>query len=124
MIVKVKLEAVYRNKQIVKKGTPDEKEIDKVSIKIAEPVTIEEGVSVPIDKWVSTFKTNGTESFEQGQEVKVDITQNGDFFNFSVPDMSGERLTDLEKRVDALEGGSTTIGVQGQGQDAPGDIDI
>ena len=124
MIVKVKLEAVYRNKQIVKKGTPDEKEIDKVSIKIAEPVTIEEGVSVPIDKWVSTFKTNGTESFEQGQEVKVDITQNGDFFNFSVPDMSGERLTDLEKRVDALEGGSTTIGVQGQGQDAPDDIDI
>lgn len=103
MIVKVKLETVYRTTQVVKKGTPDEKEIDKVAIKITESVMID-GVSVPTDKWISTFKTKGTESLEGGQEVKIDITQNGDFFNFSVPDMSGERLTELEKRVGILEG--------------------
>lgn len=122
MIKKVKLETVYRTTQVVKKGTPDEKEIDKVAIKITESVIID-GVSVPTDKWISTFKTKGTESFEGGQEVTVDITQNGDFFNFSVPDMSGERLTDLEKRVTTLEG-CTAKNIPSEGTIDPEDIPV
>ena len=44
MIKQVKLEAVYFDKQMVKKGTPEEKEIDKVTIKLSEAVTTDEGI--------------------------------------------------------------------------------
>lgn len=86
MLQKVKLTQVYRGKQLVKKGTPDEKEIDKIAIK-----TEQHG-----DVWLSSFKTRGTEKFMAGQEVELSVEQNGDFYNFSLP-------SELEMRVFALE---------------------
>ncbi len=97
MLKKVKITAVYRGKQLVKKGTPDEKEIDKIAIKI-EPVIVD-GISFGGDEknaWLSTFKVNGTENFVEGTEVELNIEKKGDYFNFSLP-------TALEKRVLALE---------------------
>lgn len=86
MLQKVKITAVFRGKQIVKKGTPEEKEIDKIAIK-----TETHG-----DVWLSSFKTRGTEGFIEGMDVELDITQNGQYYNFNLPSA-------LEKRVMALE---------------------
>ncbi len=97
MLQKVKITAVYRGKQLVKKGTPDEKEIDKIAIKI-EPVVVG-GISFGGDDktaWLSTFKVNGTEKFVEGMEVELSLEKKGDYYNFSLP-------SDLEKRVMALE---------------------
>lgn len=99
MLQKVKIKQVWRGTQLVRKGTPDEKEVDKVSIK-----TEQHG-----DNWLTTLKTRGTEDLAEGQEVELSIEQKGQYYNFSMP-------SDLEKRVAVLEDivlpktGSTTAG--------------
>ena len=113
MIVEVKLEAVFRGKQVVKKDTPDEKEIDKVGIKIVESVTVD-GEAVPTDKWLSTLKTEGTEDFAEGQTMKIDIykSKKGDFFNFSVPEVTRKEVKELSERVEKLEDAVSVDGEQ------------
>jgi len=62
------------------------------------------------EKWLSTFKVVGTEKWEEGMEVEVNIQEKGDFLNFSVvggatitPNPLEERITKLEERVKELE---------------------
>lgn len=89
MIQKVKLTRVYRGKQIVKKGTPDEREIDKVAIK-----TDQHG-----DSWLSSFRVRGTESWNDGDEVSIEVEQNGQYYNFKPVSNTEIRLQKLEEAV-------------------------
>lgn len=60
------------------------------------------------DKWLSTFKTKGTEDWKEGMEVEVNVSEQGDFLNFNPVGGSagGARATAspaLEARVKKLE---------------------
>ncbi len=59
------------------------------------------------DKWLSTFKVAGTENWEEGMEVEINIIEKGDFMNFSVVGSSNTpspSITNkLEDRVSKLE---------------------
>lgn len=61
------------------------------------------------DKWLSTFKTRGTEGWEEGMEVQVNVSEKGDFLNFDPVGGSAaayspsKGASDLEPRVAALE---------------------
>lgn len=58
------------------------------------------------DEYLSTFNVKGTEGWEPGVEVQVEVTKNGDFFNFKpvgVPLSTSKPSSDLEKRVEKLE---------------------
>lgn len=60
------------------------------------------------DKWLSSFKTRGTEQWEPGMEVQINVQENGDFMNFT-PVISGSQPVagaptgDFEKRLKRLE---------------------
>lgn len=75
----------------------------KVGIK-----TVEHG-----DKWLSTFKTKGTEDWTEGMTVQIEVSESGDFLNFNP--VGGAKATAspaLEVRVkkleDAVFGGAKT----------------
>lgn len=61
------------------------------------------------DKWLSSFKVQGTEDWEEGMTVQVNISEKGDFINF-IP-VGGSTATKtatvdnsaVEKRLSALE---------------------
>lgn len=93
----VTITKVYRGNQLVKKGTPDEKEIPKVAIKTEQ---------YP-DKWISAFvnqkNADWLDEVEEGKTMKVGLEQNGDFLNLHPVDTKGEKLNDLTSRVDAIE---------------------
>jgi len=58
------------------------------------------------DKWLSTFKVTGTTDWEEGQQVEINVQENGDFLNFiPVSKSSGtkESNNDIELRVAKLE---------------------
>lgn len=58
------------------------------------------------EKWLSTFKVKGTESWEEGMEVQVNVQESGDFLNFTPVGVAGGATapsSDLVKRVEALE---------------------
>lgn len=57
------------------------------------------------DKWLSTFKVNGTENWEEGMEVEINVQENGDFMNFTVigSASSAVPVNKLEERVAKLE---------------------
>lgn len=90
----VTLTAVYRKNMETKYGVKPQ-----VSIK-----TSEHG-----DKWLSTFKVAGTDSWQEGDEVNIDVQEKGDFINFSprndggAPSRSNTGSSPLEPRVAALE---------------------
>ena len=68
----------------------------KVGIK-----TVEHG-----DKWLSTFKTKGTEDWTEGMTVQIEVSESGDFLNFNP--VGGAKTTAsaspaLEARVKKLE---------------------
>lgn len=79
---KVTLTKIWRGKQNTRYG-----EKDKVSIK-----TQENG-----DQWISTFNTKGTDSWNEGDNVIVVISRNGDFLNFRVPDRVDYLRHEVEK---------------------------
>ena len=89
----VRLEAVFRKDMETKYGIKP-----KLSVK-----TDKHG-----DKWISTFKVAGTEGWEKGMDVTMDIIEKGDFINFvptgvsssaqASPDVNA-RLTKLESAV-------------------------
>lgn len=62
------------------------------------------------DKWLSTFKTKGTEDWVEGMVVEVDISEKGDFMNFNPIIKAGINTatqtayaTVIEARVKKLE---------------------
>ena len=70
----------------------------KVGIK-----TVEHG-----DKWLSTFKTKGTEDWTEGMTVDVEVSEKGDFLNFNpvfkaVSSSTSTSSPALEARVKKLE---------------------
>ena len=100
MLSKVTIKQIWRGKQLVKKGTPDEKEIDKVSIK-----TNEHG-----DSWLTTFKVQGTEDLKESMTVSLDIIQKGEYFNFTMPSEVSKALeARFVKLENAVFGGATGV---------------
>lgn len=59
------------------------------------------------DKWLSTFKTRGTENWTEGMEVVINVQEKGDFLNFDpifkdgIPTIAP--TSDLTPRIEALE---------------------
>lgn len=53
------------------------------------------------DKWLSTFKTDGTEDWKDGDTVNIEVQQKGDYLNF-IPQTAGSN-SDLAERVAKLE---------------------
>ena len=51
------------------------------------------------DKWLSGFGGYTNEKWKEGDVVTIDVTQNGEYLNFS----SLSKIDLLEKRVEALE---------------------
>lgn len=77
----------------------------KVGIK-----TLEHG-----DKWLSSFKTKGTEHWAEGMQVEVNVSEKGDFMNFDPilgATVASPASPALEARVkkleDAVFGGQVT----------------
>ncbi len=71
------------------------------------------------DKWLSTFKTKGTEDWTEGMTVQIEVSESGDFLNFNP--VGGAKTTAsaspaLEARVKKLE--DTVFGVK----TAPADV--
>ena len=59
-----------------------------------------------IDQWLSGFENPETENWREGDTVEIDVKQVGVYLNFSTPkkaDVLEARVTELEKRVTALE---------------------
>lgn len=66
------------------------------------------------DKWLSTFKVDGTEDWKDGDTVNIEVQQKGDYLNF-VPQTAGSN-SDLAERVAKLESavfGNTEKGAVG-----------
>lgn len=67
------------------------------------------------DKWLSSFKTQGTEDWQEGMTVNINIQEKGDFLNFT-PVLDGSTRSagssELDARITRLEnevfGGNTT----------------
>ena len=55
------------------------------------------------DKWLSTFKTEGTEKWAVGDTVDVYVEKKGEYVNFSLKPTEGSANTALEVRISALE---------------------
>lgn len=88
-MVKVKLLKVFRGVQETKFGTKD-----KIALK-----TDKHG-----DKWVSSFKTKGTENWKEGDEVSIAVQAKGDFLNFTLEEVAGAvDLSGVEARLTRLE---------------------
>jgi hypothetical protein len=88
---KVTITRVYRGEQQTKKGL-----LPKIGIK-----TTAHG-----DKWLSSFQVPGTESWKEGDEVDIDIEENGQYLNFRQIDRGDKAVkteTSLEERVKWLE---------------------
>ena len=83
--MRVTLTRVYKGEQETKYGVKP-----KLAIK-----TTEHG-----EKWLSTFKVEGTEGYEAGKEVDIEVTVNGEYYNFTPITASN---SDLEARVATLE---------------------
>lgn len=88
----VNLSAVFRKDKETKYGIKPQ-----ISIK-----TTQHG-----DKWLSSFKTKGTEDWENGMEVQINVQENGEFMNFSpvggASSSSASVSSDVLKRIEALE---------------------
>ena len=81
------------------------------------------------DKWLSTFATAGTEDWAEGDTVKINVIENGDFLNFKPMGVSSKggseggnsnvesRLTRLEKAVFGSEDNGTAEPVIEAGDD-------
>lgn len=110
MIKTVKIEKVWRGPKVVKKGTPDEKEIDSVGIKI-----------VGYEKWISTFNVAGTEGLDEGWEGEIDVITKGDFMNFKMPpvDMSSVQ-NDIKELKESV--GKLNEAVFTNGEDTPSEV--
>lgn len=52
------------------------------------------------EQWLSTFRVKGTENWKEGDEVTIEVEQNGEYLNFTpvVPNFE-TRLTALESAV-------------------------
>jgi len=83
---KLHVTKVYRSNQLIKKGTPEEKEIPKLSIKTAEYG----------DNWLSTFKTRPYEKLEEGQTIVATVEKSGTFMNFREPTVAELAVVVLE----------------------------
>ena len=60
------------------------------------------------DKWLSTFKVQGTDSWNEGDTVSIDVQEKGDFINFNPRNdggapQRGNGDANLEARVSKLE---------------------
>ncbi len=55
------------------------------------------------EKWLSTFKVSGTTNWDEGQQVEINVQENGDFLNFAPVATSQESHSSLESRVAILE---------------------
>ena len=86
---KLKIERLFKGKKETKFG-----EKDTVAIKVSSPKYA--------DKWISTFKTKGTESWKEGDEVEITVTEKNGFYNFDVGDVL--TLESLDARIQKLEG--------------------
>lgn len=91
---KIKITRVFRGKQaFTDKKTGVAKEADKIGIK-----TDKYG-----DKWISSFKVQGTENWKEGDEVEIFIEKKGDYLNFTLSPSIGATTAALEARVAKLE---------------------
>lgn len=61
------------------------------------------------DKWLSGFDGKETQGWREGDTVNVEIEQNGEYLNFSVPksshivnQMGGEDMIKLNQKLDAI----------------------
>ena len=115
--MKVKIEKIYRSDK-KKDGTPlvnkDGKPYEKLSIK-----TDQHG-----DKWVGGFVNIATGKWKEGDEVEIEVTQNGDWLNFktgksgSFGGVSQKAFDELSQRVAQIE--NTLLGMTNK----DGDIDL
>ena len=65
------------------------------------------------DKWLSTFKVQGTEKWNIGDEVEINVTENGQYLNFEPVNNDNIAVTlqdfqGLVERVEALERATVT----------------
>lgn len=56
------------------------------------------------DKWLSGFDNPQTKSWEEGQEVEIEVTENGEYLNFSVPKREDKVDQKLEQILNKLTG--------------------
>lgn len=64
------------------------------------------------EKWLSSFKTKGTENWKEGDVVEIAIEKKGEFLNFTLTENPN---TELIKRIERLENkifGTETIQVE------------
>lgn len=89
---KLHITKIFRGPQETKFGTKD-----KIAFKCTQYG----------DKWVSSFKTQGTENWKESDEVEVFIEKKGEFVNFTLQPTAGSEATAavsaLEARVKKLE---------------------
>ncbi len=85
---KLKIERLFKGKKETKFG-----EKDTVAIKVSSPKYA--------DKWISTFKTKGTENWKEGDEVEITVSEKNGFYNFDVGDVL--TLESLDARIKKLE---------------------
>ena len=86
---KVTITKVFRGKQSTKYG-----EKDKVAIK-----TVEHGE----EKWISSFKTQGTENWKEGDVVEINVEERNGYLNFSLQDSPEAKVKRLEAEVAVLK---------------------
>lgn len=82
----VTITRVFRGKKQTKFG-----EKDNTAIK-----TTQHG-----DKWLSTFKPQGTESWKEGDSVEIYVEKKGEFLNFSLQPASGAVNPNFAMEVNA-----------------------
>ena len=95
-MTKVTLTSVYRsdkdkngNKLISKQGKP----FTRLSIKCQEYG----------DKWLSGFDNKVTSNWKEGDTVEIEITQNGEYLNFSIPNKEEQTSRVIEFLKDDLQ---------------------
>lgn len=62
-------------------------------------MTVEHG-----EKWLSSFDGKETAAWKEGDKVDIEITQNGEYLNFTVPKKEDKADQKLEKILNKLTG--------------------
>jgi hypothetical protein len=55
------------------------------------------------DKWLSTFKVQGTEDWKEGDTVEIYVSENNGYLNFSLAPDEKSIISELMNRVKKLE---------------------
>ena len=84
----VTITKIFRGKQATKYG-----EKDKVAIKTTGHK----------NQWLSSFKTQGTENWKEGDVVSVNVEERNGYLNFSLQDSPEAKIKRLEAEITTLK---------------------